>query len=78
MKSQYHLPALLFWDFFGRHVHLVGFETSDILFVCMLKPVSHDISIDENEIQDAKVLTSPSLRSSRSGICEVILQSIFF
>ncbi|OWM84462.1 nudix hydrolase 8-like isoform X2 [Punica granatum] len=37
-----------------RHVHLVGFEKSDILFVCMLKPLSHKISIDESEIQAAK------------------------
>ncbi|KAK4784999.1 hypothetical protein SAY86_001688 [Trapa natans] len=37
-----------------RHVHLVGLEKSDILFVCNLRPLSLDISIDQNEIQDAK------------------------
>ncbi|KAE7998626.1 hypothetical protein FH972_003152 [Carpinus fangiana] len=37
-----------------RHAHLVAFETSDLLFVCMLKPLSYEITIDEKEIQDAK------------------------
>lgn len=37
-----------------RHVHLVAFEKSDLLFVCMLKPLSHDITIDDKEIQAAK------------------------
>ncbi|KAL0333822.1 UNVERIFIED_CONTAM: Nudix hydrolase 8 [Sesamum angustifolium] len=37
-----------------RHVHRVAFEKSDLLFVCMLKPLSFEIKIDENEIQDAK------------------------
>ncbi|XP_022754935.1 nudix hydrolase 8-like [Durio zibethinus] len=37
-----------------RHAHRVAFEKSDLLFVCMLKPLSSEIVIDENEIQDAK------------------------
>ncbi|KAK3210585.1 hypothetical protein Dsin_015291 [Dipteronia sinensis] len=37
-----------------RHVHLVAFENSDILFVCMLEPLSSEITIDDKEIQDAK------------------------
>ncbi|KAL5771097.1 hypothetical protein ACOSP7_015251 [Xanthoceras sorbifolium] len=37
-----------------RHVHLVAFENSDILFVCVLKPLSSEITIDEKEIQAAK------------------------
>ncbi|XP_058206677.1 nudix hydrolase 8 isoform X1 [Rhododendron vialii] len=37
-----------------RHAHLVAFEKSDLLFVCMLKPLSHEITIDEKEIQAAK------------------------
>ncbi|XP_030530171.1 nudix hydrolase 8-like [Rhodamnia argentea] len=37
-----------------RHVHLVAFEKSDLLFVCMLKPLSSDIAIDDKEIQAAK------------------------
>ncbi|RZC81649.1 hypothetical protein C5167_044223 [Papaver somniferum] len=37
-----------------RHVHKVAFEQSDLLFVCMLKPFSFDIRIDEKEIQAAK------------------------
>ncbi|MCL7029024.1 hypothetical protein MKW94_001483 [Papaver nudicaule] len=37
-----------------RHVHKVAFEQSDLFFVCMLKPLSFDITIDEKEIQAAK------------------------
>ncbi|GAY51241.1 Nudix hydrolase 8 [Citrus sinensis] len=37
-----------------RHVHLVAFEKSDLLFVCMLKPLSFEITIYEKEIQAAK------------------------
>lgn len=37
-----------------RHVHKVAFEQSDLFFVCMLKPLSCDIRIDEKEIQAAK------------------------
>ncbi|XP_050216094.1 nudix hydrolase 8-like [Mercurialis annua] len=37
-----------------RHAHLVAFEKSDLLFMCLLKPMSHQISIDENEIQAAE------------------------
>ncbi|KAL6984712.1 nudix (nucleoside diphosphate linked moiety X)-type motif 8 [Sarracenia purpurea var. burkii] len=38
-----------------RHAHLVAFEKSDLQFVCMLRPLSSDIKIDEKEIQAAKV-----------------------
>ncbi|XP_057968161.1 nudix hydrolase 8-like [Malania oleifera] len=37
-----------------RHAHLVAFEKSDLLFVCMLKPLSFEITIDDKEIQAAK------------------------
>ncbi|GAB2292448.1 hypothetical protein Dimus_026688 [Dionaea muscipula] len=37
-----------------RHCHFVAFEKSDLLFVCMLRPLSFEITIDENEIQAAK------------------------
>ncbi|KAH7512959.1 hypothetical protein FEM48_Zijuj12G0145700 [Ziziphus jujuba var. spinosa] len=37
-----------------RHAHLVAFEKSDLLFVCMLKPLTSEIKIDEKEIQAAK------------------------
>ncbi|CAB4318699.1 unnamed protein product [Prunus armeniaca] len=37
-----------------RHAHLVAFDQSDLLFVCMLKPLSYDITIDDKEIQAAK------------------------
>lgn len=40
----------------GRHAQLVAFEKSDLMFVCMLKPLSSEIIIEEKEIQDAKVL----------------------
>ncbi|XP_062223686.1 nudix hydrolase 8-like isoform X3 [Phragmites australis] len=36
-----------------RHAHQVTFEKSDILFLCTLKPLSFDISIDESEIEAA-------------------------
>ncbi|EXB24700.1 Nudix hydrolase 8 [Morus notabilis] len=37
-----------------RHAHFMAFENSDLLFVCMLKPMSCDIIVDEKEIQAAK------------------------
>ncbi|KAF9602094.1 hypothetical protein IFM89_024861 [Coptis chinensis] len=37
-----------------RHAHRMAFEKSDLLFLCMLKPSSSDIKIDEKEIQAAK------------------------
>ncbi|XP_042492788.1 nudix hydrolase 8-like [Macadamia integrifolia] len=37
-----------------RHAHLLAFEKSDLLFMCMLRPLSSDISIDEKEIAEAK------------------------
>ncbi|KAJ6805037.1 nudix hydrolase 8-like [Iris pallida] len=37
-----------------RHAHHVLFEKSDLFFVCMLNPLSYDITIDEFEIQAAK------------------------
>ena len=50
------LLSLFFWLQLQRHAHLVAFENSDLLFVCMLKPLSFEITIDEKEIQAAKVL----------------------
>ncbi|OMO52591.1 hypothetical protein COLO4_37085 [Corchorus olitorius] len=37
-----------------RHVHNVAFEKSDLFFICMLKPVSTRIMVDDHEIQAAK------------------------
>ncbi|KAE8690204.1 Nudix hydrolase 8 [Hibiscus syriacus] len=37
-----------------RHVHNVAFEKSDLFFICMLKPLSTRIRVDDNEIQAAK------------------------
>ncbi|XVE57597.1 hypothetical protein DITRI_Ditri04bG0103000 [Diplodiscus trichospermus] len=37
-----------------RHVHNVAFEKSDLFFICMLKPLSTQIMVDDHEIQAAK------------------------
>ncbi|KAK8578956.1 hypothetical protein V6N12_069296 [Hibiscus sabdariffa] len=37
-----------------RHVQNVAFEKSDLFFICMLKPLSARITVDDNEIQAAK------------------------
>ncbi|WVZ74376.1 hypothetical protein U9M48_022564 [Paspalum notatum var. saurae] len=37
-----------------RHAHNVAFQKSDLFFICMLRPLSSDINIDETEIQAAK------------------------
>ncbi|KAM7258539.1 hypothetical protein ACFE04_014280 [Oxalis oulophora] len=39
-----------------RHVHHLSFEQSDLLFLCMLKPLSTEITIDNKELQAAKWL----------------------
>ncbi|CAL9100931.1 unnamed protein product [Musa textilis] len=37
-----------------RHAHRVTFEKSDLFFICMLKPLTSEITIDEREIAAAK------------------------
>ncbi|PON64569.1 Nudix hydrolase 6-like [Parasponia andersonii] len=37
-----------------RHVHNVAFEKSDLFFICMLRPLSTQIIVDDLEIQEAK------------------------
>ncbi|KAJ4712685.1 Nudix hydrolase [Melia azedarach] len=37
-----------------RHAHNVAFEKSDLFFVCMLKPLTTEIKVDDLEIQAAK------------------------
>ncbi|KAM6588350.1 nudix hydrolase 8 [Cannabis sativa] len=37
-----------------RHVHNVAFEKSDLFFICMMRPLSTQIIIDDLEIQAAK------------------------
>ncbi|KAL4178599.1 hypothetical protein AMTRI_Chr13g115890 [Amborella trichopoda] len=37
-----------------RHAHRVAFEKSDLFFVCLLRPLSTQIIVDELEIQAAK------------------------
>ncbi|XP_071723011.1 nudix hydrolase 8-like [Rutidosis leptorrhynchoides] len=39
-----------------RHAHRLAFEQSDLMFVCMLKPLSTEITIDDKELQAAKWL----------------------
>ncbi|KAK2648956.1 hypothetical protein Ddye_016445 [Dipteronia dyeriana] len=39
-----------------RHAHEVIFEKLDLFFVCILKPVSSQIKVDDLEIQDAKIM----------------------
>lgn len=39
----------------GRHAHNVAFEKSDLLFICMLRPLSTQIKVDDLEVQAAKV-----------------------
>ena len=41
--------------FVASHAHNVAFQKSDLFFICMLRPVSSEIKIDETEIQAAKV-----------------------
>lgn len=38
-----------------RHAHNVAFEKSDLFFVCMLRPLSTQIIVDDHEIEAAKV-----------------------
>jgi hypothetical protein len=49
----------------GRHAHNVAFQKSDLFFVCVLRPLSNDIKIDETEIQAAKVRCSALARQAR-------------
>nr|VDD25585.1 unnamed protein product [Brassica oleracea] len=39
-----------------RHGHKVAFDTSDLFFICMLKPLSNKVIIDNLEIKAAKVI----------------------
>ncbi|KAI7753392.1 hypothetical protein M8C21_030988 [Ambrosia artemisiifolia] len=39
----------------SRHAHNLAFEKSDLLFICMLRPVSSEIKINDLEVQAAKV-----------------------
>ncbi|KAK7291431.1 hypothetical protein RIF29_06568 [Crotalaria pallida] len=39
----------------NMHAHNVAFEKSDLFFICMLRPLSSRIIVDEHEIEAAKV-----------------------
>ena len=41
--------------FFYRQAHGVAFGKSDLFFLCLLKPLSSDIVVQETEIAAAKV-----------------------
>lgn len=42
-----------------RHAHNVAFQKSDLFFICVLRPLTSDIKIDETEIQAAKWMPLP-------------------
>jgi len=44
----------------SRHAHNVAFEKSDLFFICMLRPLSSEIIVDDLEIEAAKVRYSYS------------------
>ncbi|PIA28692.1 hypothetical protein AQUCO_06700014v1 [Aquilegia coerulea] len=54
-----------------RHALRVAFEKSDLLFICMLRPLSTQIKVDDLEIKDAKwmplteFLKQPHIRGDR-------------
>jgi len=39
----------------SRHARNVAFEKSDLFFICMLRPLSAEIIVDDPEIEAAKV-----------------------
>lgn len=51
----FDLKNFILKPFLIRHAHHLAFEKSDLFFICMLRPLSHEIKIDEMEIQAAKV-----------------------
>lgn len=55
MKFRLILEYYLFYFSIFRHAHLVAFEKSDLFFMCVLRPISSEIKIDEKEIQAARV-----------------------
>lgn len=48
--------VLCIWNFNFRHAHNVAFQKSDLFFICMLKPLSTEIKVDDLEIKGAKVI----------------------
>ncbi|RLN09578.1 nudix hydrolase 8-like [Panicum miliaceum] len=42
-----------------RHAHNVAFQKSDLFFICVLRPLTNEIKIDETEIQAAKWMPLP-------------------
>lgn len=56
---------------FCRQTHQVFFGKSDLFFVCMLKPLTFEISKQELEIEDAQV--RPGLLGNANNIKNEIL-----
>ena len=60
----------------ARHQHGAAFGRDDMYMVCLLRPVTHEISIDENEIGEARWLPlaeyyeSTKATSARQGVDE--------
>uniref|UniRef100_A0A7N1A9Q3 Nudix hydrolase domain-containing protein n=1 Tax=Kalanchoe fedtschenkoi TaxID=63787 RepID=A0A7N1A9Q3_KALFE len=63
-----------------RHAHNVAFEKSDLFFICMLRPLSTEINVDDQEIQAAKwmaldefvqqaIIRSDNMFNKIIGIC---------
>ena len=48
---------------------MLAFDKSDILFVCMLAPLSYEIAIDDKEIQAAMV---------SNGLLILVFENIFY
>ena len=61
---------------YGRHAHKVAFQKSDLFFICVLRPLSNDIKIDETEIQAAKVRRTRRLFSVGSPSKQVSIYDL--
>ncbi|WOL08197.1 nudix hydrolase 8-like [Canna indica] len=59
-----------------RHAHHVIFEKSDLFFICMLKPLSSEITIDESEIAAAKWMPLNELLAQPNHQEDSMLKSI--
>jgi len=54
----------------------VAFQKSDLFFICVLRPLSNDIKIDETEIQAAKVRRTRRLFSVGSPSKQVSIYDL--
>lgn len=49
------LSLIYFWLLIYRQSHQTFFQKSDLFFICMLRPLSHDIRKQDLEIEAAQV-----------------------